>query len=269
MFTHCGLVISYCDIELPDGTKPLPQPMLTNHRGLAAFATKASLVSMKCDLSLSLLCWLFFYHDILMNYVTMTLNSAPHTPFYCTLQSLQTLQMQIKSQNHRKSFHAKSTPMSASKRCPGQSQLIVAIILWHRTGTTLVMAFCLMAPSHYLNQYCLIITGLVAVFGKLEVWFKSVIALLHSQIEIKIAKSQKIISCEIYKRSAFNPKEHSWGLLGPGRCIVSSREANTKGWLPKLHVFLQNIVFTQIIQVVLGKIFFQKFFYVKISEKLT
>ena len=35
----------------------------------------------------------------------------------------------------------------------------------------------------------------------------------------------------------FNPKEHSWG-----RGISSNREANTKGWLTKLHVFLKNIV---------------------------
>ena len=39
-----------------------------------------------------------------------------------------------------------------------------------------------------------------------------------------------------------NPKEYSWGLLGPGRCIASNREANTSR-LPKLHVFLKKIVF--------------------------
>ena len=43
-----------------------------------------------------------------------------------------------------------------------------------------------------------------------------------------------------YQEGHINPKEHSWGLLGPGRCVVSNREANTKGWLTKFHVFLKN-----------------------------
>ena len=54
-----------------------------------------------------------------------------------------------------------------------------------------------------------------------------------------MTKSRILLDDTVLK-SWFNPKEHSWGLLGPGRGISSNRDANTKGWLTKLHIFLKN-----------------------------
>ena len=72
----------------------------------------------------------------------------------------------------------------------------------------------------------------------------------------------------LYQRPSKNPKEHSRGFLGPGRYIVSNHEANTKRWLPRLHVFLQNIVSPNYTGYTIKNIF-RKFFNVKISKKLT
>ena len=39
-------------------------------------------------------------------------------------------------------------------------------------------------------------------------------------------------SCFSMYSSFINPKEHSWGLVGPGRSIVSNREAKQKDASP-------------------------------------
>ena len=52
-------------------------------------------------------------------------------------------------------------------------------------------------------------------------------------------------SCFSMYSSFINPKEHSWGLVGPGRGIVSNREAKQKDDSPN-SVYSARILFPKI-----------------------
>ena len=61
------------------------------------------------------------------------------------------------------------------------------------------------------------------------------------------------------KGHSINPIEHSWGLLGPGVCVSSATVTPIQKDDSPNAMYSSRIVFPQIMQVVLCKIFFQFF----------
>ena len=111
---------------LPDGTKPLPEPMLTFH--------------LRCSLAST---WKWFNKKCSWTYLSR------YKVYYTYGSYIWITWIPILCNGD----HHIST----------QRGLVIDGIWWHRSWSTLakVMACCLMAPSHYLNQCWLFIKGVL------------------------------------------------------------------------------------------------------------
>ena len=127
---------------LPDGTKPLSKLMLTNHKwGLLAFTWRQ--FHRKCSKLLSLI-WLWRLQQHLPGVNELTKCTIPRHQWVNSF-------FKIKFTIFIDFF---SIPLMVNSLWPNDA-------IWqHRSRSTLaqVMACCLTAPSHYLNQRWLIIT---------------------------------------------------------------------------------------------------------------
>ena len=91
-----------------------------------------------------------------------------HCPLEAQEQTSVNLETKIQSLSFKKKTHlqissAKCQPFDLGLNVLTHCGLVMPFAGWYRSGSTffLVMASYLMAPSHYHNQYCLVIKGIL------------------------------------------------------------------------------------------------------------